>query len=260
VPVGSAVEAFLSANWLTILALVAGIAATVVAYLFGRRVKRPTWSVRTTDLVTKRTGELRGLSVRFNSQEVSDLSVSRIVFFNKGADPIRRADIAPAAPLKIYVQKGATILDASLVAANNPANRVAVRLDSAANQALIDFDYLGSREGAVFDVVHFGGDAAAGVTGIVIGAQGLAYAKTADPDPNGFWIGLIGGLFTMGAAVYLGYVFFQKPADMASTIVMGIVVVGLFALAAFVEVGYSVRLRRNEVPAGLKAFYERRYR
>lgn len=194
-------EAFLAANWFALVIGLAGVAATVVVYLVTRRVKRPTWSVRTTDLVTKRTGELRGLSVRFNSQEVSDLSVSRIVFFNKGADPIRRADIAPAAPLKIYVQKGVTILDASLVAANNPANRVAIRLDSAANQALIDFDYLGSREGAVFDVVHFGGDAAAGVTGIVIGAEGLAYEKSADPDPNGFWIGLVGGLRTMGAAV-----------------------------------------------------------
>lgn len=256
---GSAVEAFFSANWLTILALVAGIAATVVAYLFGRRVKRPTWSVRTTDLVTKRTGELRGLSVRFNSQEVSDLSVSRIVFFNKGADPILRTDIAPAAPLTIFVQEGATILDASLVVANNPANRVAIRLDAATNRAFIDFDYLGAREGAVFDVVHFGGDAAAGVTGIVIGAQGLAYEKGVDPDHNGFVIGLVGGLFTLSVAAYLGYDFFlKKPTQ--SSIVIGIVVVALAAFAAVWEIGYPTRLRLREMPLGLKAFYERRYR
>jgi hypothetical protein len=243
--------AFLAANWLTLLAIVVGLVATVGVYLRTRRVKRPTWSVRTTDLVTKRTGELPGLSVKFNAQDVSDLSVSRIVFFNSGNDPIRRSDIAPAAPLKVFVEKGATVLDTSLVVANNPANRVAIQLDTTANQALLDFDYLGAREGAVFDVVHFGGNAAAAVTGIVIGGQGLQYRRIADPDPNGFVIGWVGGLLTMGVAGYLGYVVFQKPTDTATTIVIGTIVVGLFAFAAFAEVGYAVRLRRNEVPVGL---------
>src|SRR6266581_2449899 len=253
----STAETFLSANWVAILVGVAGAVATVVVYLVTRRVMRPTWCVRTTDLVSKRTGELSGLSVKFNAQEVSDLSVSTIVFFNNGSDPIRHHDIAPAAPLKLFVKEGATILDSSIVVANNPANRVAIRLDVAANQALIDFDYLGAREGAVFDVVHFGGNAAAGVTGIVIGAR-LAYQKGADPDPVGFVLGLVGGLLTLGAAAFVANAFFRHTDP--TSIAAGVIVVGVFALFGVYEIRYAVQLKRLELPLGLRVFYERRYR
>lgn len=49
-------------------------------------------------------------------------------------------------------------------------------------------------------------------------------------------------------------------AMIVGMVVVGILVAGIFAFAAFGEFGYSVRLRRNELPAGLKALYERRYR
>ncbi len=244
-------------NWLPILIGVAGIVATVAVYSFTRRAKEPTWSVRTTDVVTKRTGGLTGLAVTFNGQTVSDLSVSRIVIFNGGNDPIRRTDIAPAAPLSLTVPTDASMLDASIVAVSNSANRLTVGFDREKNTALIDFDYLSKNEGAVVDVVHFGGTrATAAVTGVIIGASQLRYLNRQNARLLNAGLGLLSGLLLLVDLILVATLITQFNWFLA--FVAG--AVGVAGVA-----GYAVSFRAvirgpRLAPKGLEAFDDRAYR
>jgi hypothetical protein len=254
----------LADNWLALLVGFGGIIATIAVYWFTRRVKEPVWSAHTTDLVTKRTGELPGLAVEFKGKSISDLSVSRVVFFNRGSDPIRRADIAPAARLAVTVPKDVTILDASLVTANNRANRMGIALDKLTNTAPIDFDYLSKNDGAVFDIVHFGGvRASAAVTGAIIGASGVRYINIRKADPS-----LLGGLFvatllTLALAVGGLLVAYRQELIRPSTF-LGPSLAAAFTGAA-IPLGIAsatvlFQATRMTVPKGLGVFNERRYR
>ena len=244
--------AFVIANWLVIALTIAGIIATVLVYRRSQRVKRPSWSVHTADLVTKRTADLQGLTVLFNGTLVSDLSVSRIVLFNAGADPIRRSDIAPAARLAIEVPSDVTMLDATLVSVNNSINQVEVQFDPITNRALVEFDYLDKDEGAVFDVVHYGGtQPTASVTGVVIGAEPLKHLSIDVPDPYNRRFGVGAGVVAVVALIYFAVQVYTHGWSWGYlAILIFAAVPGLMFLSIF-EVS---------VPKGLEAFHERRYR
>jgi hypothetical protein len=244
---------FVAANWLVIVLAIIGIFVSWFLYKRSLRAKRPSWSVHTADLVTQQTADLPGLTVLFNGALVPNLSVSRVVLFNAGADPIRRADIAPAAPLALGVSAEVTMLAATLVVVNNPVNQVTVEFDPTENRALVAFDYLAKGEGAVFDVIHHGGaQPTALVTGVVIGSENLHHMSIGKPESaSGPWaIGT--GLVALVGLIYLLIQTFTKGLDASYLIVLVVLVLlpGLFSLSFF---------QRN-VPKGLEAFHERRYR
>lgn len=229
-----------------------GVGATVGVYLVTRSVKRPCWSVHTVDLVTKSTAQLRGLTITFNGKPVSDLSVSRVVLFNAGREPIRRQDLAPAAPLALEVPRDVTMLDAALVSENNRVNRIGVRFEPANNRALVDFDYLSTNDGAVFDVVHYGGgQPMAVVGGVVIGAR-VRQLSVAKPDPVGKVLSWLAGAISVAVAYYLLEQIATKGFDWAQLV---------FLVFVFVPGGIFVsQFAQHSVPKGLEAFHERGYR
>jgi hypothetical protein len=230
-----------------------GIAATVVVYLLTRRVKRPRWSVHTVDLVTKRTAQLQGLSVTFKGKPVSDLSVSRVVLFNAGLEPIRREDIAPAAPLALEVPTDVQMLDATLVKANNKVNRMGVRFDPSSNRALVEFDFLSAKDGGVFDVVHYGGgQPTAIVAGVVIGAM-LRQVSVPKPDPIGKVLAWLAGAVSIAGAYYLVQQIATKGFDWGEPIIFA----GFVALPGGL---FLSQFAQHSVPKGLEAFHERGYR
>jgi hypothetical protein len=188
----------------------------------------------------------------FNGTLVSDLSVSRIVVFNGGADPIRKTDIAPAAALAIEVPSDVTMLDATLVSVNNRINRVEVKFDPITNRALVEFDYLDKNEGGVFDVVHYGGSQpSASLTGVVIGAEPLRHLSIGVPDPSNRRLGIGAGVFAAAVLIYFVQQIYTHGWNWGYLLILVFVAIpGLMFVTIF----------EASVPKGLEAFHERRYR
>lgn len=76
-------------------------------------------------------------------------------FANLGKEPIRRADIAPANPLRLEVT-GARVLDIALEAVHRTVSDIAIQdasSDSGESSVAIDFDFLDFRDGGLVRVL-----------------------------------------------------------------------------------------------------------
>jgi hypothetical protein len=156
------------------------ITATLAYYFYirGRRAKQPCWATRITRLVTDRVSALPGIDIRFNGEAIQQLAVSRVVFYNKGAETIRRADIPKTAPLRIVAADKVRMLGVSLLATNNAANASAVAFEANNTLADLTFDYLDQGDGLVVEVIHTGSEPTdIRMDGAIIGAKELRLVK-----------------------------------------------------------------------------------
>ena len=143
------------AFWITIVvAVIAIIIPTIAAAYFyrkSRRVKRLCYAVTTANLIQDYSSKLSGLKIEYKGKNPSSLSVSKIVIWNDGNETINRADIAEADPLRIMIERGVELLDASFVGIIEPGNQFV--LDPG---LLVSFNYLDKDDGATIQLVHTG--------------------------------------------------------------------------------------------------------
>jgi hypothetical protein len=110
-----------------VVTLVLGILASgVVGYFFyrrGLRLKEPCWAIRSNNLVAGFTATYPLLEIRYKDAKVENLTVSKVLFWNHGADTIHVKDIAEADPLRLVGVAGTKILDVNLLATNSEPSR-----------------------------------------------------------------------------------------------------------------------------------------
>lgn len=135
---------------------ISGILFGYYLYRVGRRVKEPSWSIRSNNLIRNYGSRLAGLRVQFGDQDVQNLTVSRILFWNAGGDTIRKSDITSANPLKIIPCNDAALLEARVLSASSESNKVSCIAHADQKGAFLEFDYLDRDQGAVIQIVHTG--------------------------------------------------------------------------------------------------------
>jgi hypothetical protein len=155
-----------------------GLLAGLLLYRMSRRLKEPCWDIRTTNLVRGYSTRFPSVQVLFGGAPVENLSVSRIVLWNRGRDAIHRSDIAPGDQLRVVPEGEAKLLDVQLLQANSAANRPEVQFKSGDNAAYVAFDFLNHGHGVVFQVFHTGTrESDPRLTGTVIGAGPMKRRK-----------------------------------------------------------------------------------
>jgi len=127
----------------------------VVFYLRGKRVRKPTYFIKSNNLVTGFSKKLDKLQLLYGKTSIENLTVSKIAFWNGGAETIEASNIVEADPLRIEAGDDCDILDAYIIQENNKANKFQIEL---VNSKLVKilFDYLEKREGGVIQVIHTG--------------------------------------------------------------------------------------------------------
>ena len=80
---------------------------------------------------------------------ITNLTASKILFWNDGRDTINAGDIASTVPLAILIRAGLKILDVEVLTRSRPANNFAVSKVGDGSRATIIFDYLDKGDGAV---------------------------------------------------------------------------------------------------------------
>ncbi len=151
-----------------------GIGASYYFYRISRRAKEPCWSIRSNNLIRGYETRIADLEIRYKGQRVENLTASRILFWNDGAETIYRQDITDVDPLRIAPADGVRLLDVRLLLQNNRANLLQCDLSESDGIARIQFDYLGQGDGGVIGVFHTGTSLKdIQVKGIVKGAKAL---------------------------------------------------------------------------------------
>lgn len=147
---------WLQENALTILIALIGIIATIVVYIIGKRVKKPIYAIRSTNLIQDFTSRFEKLEIKYADEQIANLTATKVVFWNSGKDTINGGDIAPANPLMIKVKDGYKLLDASVLYTKEDANQFKIIPSQDGAHVLIQFDYLDKGEGGVIQLLHTG--------------------------------------------------------------------------------------------------------
>jgi hypothetical protein len=139
---------------------VAGIIIGVIAsYYFYRkslRNKEPSWAIRSNNIVQGFSNKIESLKVVYNDVLVENLTISKVLFWNEGAETIHRRDIETINKLRIDCLEKVKILDAKILVCNNRSSEFDVVVSEEENCAYILFDYLDRKQGAVIQVIHTG--------------------------------------------------------------------------------------------------------
>lgn len=139
-----------------ILSTIVGIGVSYYFYKQSLREKEPCWNVRSNNLIKDYTSQINQVKVLYNDQLVDNLTVSRIIFWNRGSLTIDSQDIQTKNRLRIITVNGALLLDVSVSSQNNLSNQVSVDFSEIDNCAYINFDYLDKDNGVNIQVIHTG--------------------------------------------------------------------------------------------------------
>ena len=166
---------FVNDNLLAVGSLFVAVLGVILAYVFYRRSQRnkePSWDSKTVNLIRGISTKLKGLNLLYNGEEVTNISVTTLIFWNNGDRTIDRNDVPTSDPMRIAAASGVRLLHTSVIGSNNPPSEFALRSDSSQQSVKFDFEYLDKAQGAVIQVVHDGLDSSAlKLVGTVKGAQ-----------------------------------------------------------------------------------------
>lgn len=145
--------------WISALSLflaLLGIILAIIFFIRGRRTKEPRYTIRSTNLMRDFTSRLEALEMTYAGKRISNLTATKLAFWNNGKDTINGSDIAAADPLMVKVNDGYKILDSSVLYAKNAANQFSINQSDDGSHVLIQFDYLDADEGGVIQLLHTG--------------------------------------------------------------------------------------------------------
>jgi len=173
----SYLELLNKAPWLNaifLLLAVGSIAVSVVLYRRNLHERRPVYKIRSFPLIRSRVKDLKSLEIRHDGKPISELTMSRVAFWNTGREPIRAMDFAQKDRLRVVVSDGAALLDAN-VAYASAVNNVEISIEQANGEVLIGFEYLARNEGLALNVYHTG--SAVSIHGTFVGSTPIAEAS-----------------------------------------------------------------------------------
>jgi hypothetical protein len=156
------------------IATLIGIALAAIGIILTRRYReRPRMVYQTHDsfVVGQPDASALGeIKIIFNNNTVPRVVVTQLGIWNAGNTTIRGSDIVAGDPLVINIESGSLILGSTRLKATREANDFHIRLSPQdRSQSLLEFDYLDTSDGAVFQIVHTGGMGSVKVKGSVRG-------------------------------------------------------------------------------------------
>jgi hypothetical protein len=172
-----------------LLATAIGIASNILTGKAFERTKRLWWGVSPDWLNYFYFDETNKLRISYNGldnkrKEIKQsLSVLRFVIWSQGKDSLRNDDISSKEPLIISLEQNTEILEIRQIVSTNPTLQVA---PINKNSLLLDFEYLKTNQGIVFDVIVSGFASQASLNGVLKDGKVL----TKELRPSAF----VGGL------------------------------------------------------------------
>ncbi|MBP2029909.1 hypothetical protein J2755_000843 [Methanohalophilus levihalophilus] len=138
-----------------IVGYIIGIVGIIIA-IKSRKEKRPSYSTRSFNIIDSSISKFESLNILYSDEQIENLTVSKLIFWNKGRETIDGSDITPAEPLFIVPKKNCKILDAKIIDSKEPANNFSLEKIADEKGFQLKFDYVDKDEGIIAKIVHTG--------------------------------------------------------------------------------------------------------
>jgi len=139
----------------TICVAVAFGAVSIVLALRLAKKKKPVWASNTMHIVGRGTDAPEELKLYFGNKQVEDVYRSRVAFFNRGNETIRKEDITEA--IIIHFPDAEILTFPNVLHRSKQAIGFSVENSFVDESAVcVDFTYLDYHDGGVFEVLHTG--------------------------------------------------------------------------------------------------------
>jgi hypothetical protein len=137
---------------IAVVSILLNIILSILLHLRGKRERLPSYAMLSTGVI-RDIKSLEDLQVLYRSQQVENVTVTNLMFWNAGSDTI--SDGVTVQPLRIRAKVGCRILNAKKVQENNaPSQFDVVRNDDGSSE--VRFKYVDKNQGVVVQVVHDG--------------------------------------------------------------------------------------------------------
>lgn len=204
-----------------VIALVFFIIGLIPTYYFYKksiRIKEPVYCIKSNNLISGSASTLQNLNISYKDHKVENLTVSKILFYNRGAETIKAEDLETINHLGISSQV-CDILDGSILQVNNLSNNLRVHYHKDSKSVFINFDYLDQNQGAVIQVVHTGlSSNDINLLGDIKGVQKLEQVlpeKLEKKVPLPVRAKAILGVYVLVAIIGLYFIIFQRDFTMS---------------------------------------------
>ena len=183
------VFAVLNSGWFALLSILVGVLGIGLSYIFYRR-GRSTTELRDmlseVEIIGKTPTEFSdGLEVRYEGQQVSQVTKTTYAIWNAGTTTLHGQDIVKKEPLRLELDGEGRILRADVDASTRSVNSGWVTLEE--KLVKMGFDYLDAGDGFRITVLHSGQPNSLRSAGVIKGVpRGLLRH---DPS-RGFFIGM----------------------------------------------------------------------
>ncbi|GED13760.1 hypothetical protein [Aneurinibacillus migulanus] len=132
---------------------VAGIISLILT-VKARPQKKPRYLITGKNIIRDYQKGIEELEITCKGEPVSNLTVTKIMIWNKGNQTIDKSDITEKAPLRINISDGFEILVHTKIFEKDPVNNFTIREAPDKSHLLIDFDYLDKNDGATIQLFH----------------------------------------------------------------------------------------------------------
>ena len=165
---------------LGIAGIVVGIAVSYYFYRKSLRIKEPCITFKHNNLIENHVSKLDGLDILYKGNKVENITVSRLLLWNEGADTINKEDIVAVNPPRISCYNNAIILEVRVLSTNNAASQFTCTISDKPNMANIVFDYIDKNQGVVIQIIHTGVSSRdIGIEGQIKGVDSIKYKDLA---------------------------------------------------------------------------------
>ncbi|HEA31414.1 MAG TPA: hypothetical protein ENH91_15710 [Leeuwenhoekiella sp.] len=129
-----------------------GIFLAYYFYKIGKREKKPIYFCKTTRILKNDLKSIQKLNIYYDNYKLSNLSLTKIGFWNAGSETIRKNDIVPTDSIKISLNSKLIMYDFSIDYEDKRNNFV---ISKESDSLLsISFDYLDKNEGLILSIYH----------------------------------------------------------------------------------------------------------
>ncbi|HXC50956.1 MAG TPA: hypothetical protein VN634_08735 [Candidatus Limnocylindrales bacterium] len=110
-----------------------------------------------------------GLTLLYRGKPVPRVSLTRVVLWNVGRAPVRRADLVSSDPLQFNFSPGAHVLDVEILRVTREATQVTAFPIPEGHAVVCNFEFLDKGDGVAFQVLHTDDRIRPAIGGTIIG-------------------------------------------------------------------------------------------
>ena len=157
---------FLNPWLISIISAIIGIIATILVYRFSKREKLLLLAYTTELLISDYKSEINELTIKYKNEEIENLNVLKIAFWNSGKSTIVENDISSTNPIIFQIDKESKILNISIVGKSEKSiNPIVTKMNN--YTVSIGFEYLNYNDGFVIQLLHTGKNTEFSISGTI---------------------------------------------------------------------------------------------